>query len=351
MNPDQRTPPSESWRDDYNRPRRTMRDSSFTPEPSPLSDYHRTTNQRTTQTGTYGVGISPSPSPPGETETMTPGQNHPTRDPVAYQTTGRYGINPWPLSSSLSTYCPHTDAASRLRRAPWSGLANVLEDRTRSLSPPPVELSVYHPLQMMTQLRHLTPTPSLTGTFLSRFESAPTSPKISRPPTPRPIPTRINEPHESSFSSTPEERRTHSMLTVPTLSGQNSARLIERSWGSPEQRHGSSDNETSKTGSPTVSLGRENPWPSILPLIEGSRSALLMPLPYSSDSSSMPIERYGTPPQVADYSIYDPEPLMNKAPWSTPSPVLYGKKDHGAPEPPHRFPHGYAPQPLPDEPP
>ncbi len=34
-----------------------------------------------------------------------------------------------------------------------------------------------------------------------------------------------------------------------------------------------------------------------------------------------------------------------------PSPVSYGRRDHDAPEQPCRFPFGYAPQPLPNEPP
>ncbi len=50
----------------------------------------------------------------------------------------------------------------------------------------------------------------------------------------------------------------------------------------------------------------------------------------------------GTPPQEEDYSTFDPEPLTNKAPWSMPSPVLYGRRDHGAPEQRSRFPFGYA---------
>ncbi len=53
-------------------------------------------------------------------------------------------------------------------------------------------------------------------------------------------------------------------------------------------------------------------------------------------------ERYGTRLREAGYTTYDPSPLMSKAPWSTPSPVLYGRKDHGAPAQPSRFPHGYA---------
>ncbi len=47
------------------------------------------------------------------------------------------GINPWPLNSSLSMYCPRTNTALRLGRAPWPGLANVLEDRTLSPFPTP----------------------------------------------------------------------------------------------------------------------------------------------------------------------------------------------------------------------
>ncbi len=67
----------------------------------------------------------------------------------------------------------------------------------------------------------------------------------------------------------------------------------------------------------------------------------------------MRAERFGTPPRVEDYSTYDPEPLTSKAPWNTPSPVSYGRRDHGIPEPPSNFLHGYAAwqQPLPDSPP
>ncbi len=65
-------------------------------------------------------------------------------------------------------------------------------------------------------------------------------------------------------------------------------------------------------------------------------------------------ERFGTLPQEEDYSIFDPELLTNKVPWSTPSPVLYGRRDHGTPERPSRFPHGYAAgydMTMPDSPP
>ncbi len=83
---------------------------------------------------------------------------------------------------------------------------------------------------------------------------------------------------------------------------------------------------------------------------------LLMPHPYLSDLSSTPTGRYGIPPQDEGYSTFDPEPLTNKAPWSTPSPVSYGRKSHSAPEPSCKFPRGYAagydiPMPLLDSPP
>ncbi len=70
----------------------------------------------------------------------------------------------------------------------------------------------------------------------------------------------------------------------------------------------------------------------------------------------MPIDPFGILPQAKDYYTSDLEPLMSKQPWSTPSPVSYGRRDHGAPEPPSRFLYGYVaeygmPLPLPDSPP
>ncbi len=69
-----------------------------------------------------------------------------------------------------------------------------------------------------------------------------------------------------------------------------------------------------------------------------------------------PRGKYGIPLREGDYTSSDPEQLMSKVPWSMPSPVSYGRRDHGAPEPPFRFPYGYAarydfPTPLPDSPP
>ncbi len=83
---------------------------------------------------------------------------------------------------------------------------------------------------------------------------------------------------------------------VPTSSGLNSPRWIERSWELPEPSHGSGDNMTLRTGTPMDSQAQESRWPSSSPLTEGSRSALLMLHPYRSGSSSTPIERYGIPP-------------------------------------------------------
>ncbi len=136
-----------------------------------------------------------------------------------------------------------------------------------------------------------------------------------------------------------------------TSSGQNSRTSTKKSWVPPEQPHGSSDDRTSRTEPQMVSRVHESPWPSILPLIEGSRSMLLTPLPYPSVSRPTLSERFGILPRDEGYSTFDPEPLTSKVPWSMPSPVSYGRKDHGAPEPSFRFPYGYAPQPLPDEPP
>ncbi len=132
------------------------------------------------------------------------------------------------------------------------------------------------------------------------------------------------------------------MLTAPTLSGPNSARSTERSWGLPEPWHGSFDEETSRTEAPMDSQAQESQWPSSSPSTWGNHSVLLTPHPYLSDSSLTPIGKYGIPLQGEGYSPFDPEPLTNKPPWSTPSPVSYGKKSHGAPELPCRFPRGYA---------
>ncbi len=362
MNPNQITPCTGfSW-NDSNRTRRTTRGSSRSDD-SPWSNYPQTTTLRTTRTGTYGLGISPLPSPPGETEIMTPGQNPPIQDPDDYQTTGLYGtptpstswtgINPWPLNSSLSMYRPHTNVAPQLGRAPWPGLANVLEDRTLSPSPPPVELSIYHPLQTTTQTRPQTLTPSSTGMSPSRFESAPTSPKTSPPVV---APTMMSEVPESSSSSKPEEKRTLSTSMALISSGPNFPKSTERSWVLPEQWHGSSDDRMSRTERQMASLAHESPWPSTSPLTEGNHSVLLTPLPYLSDLRPTTRGRFGTLPPDEGYYTFDPEPLMSKVPWSTPSPVSYGRRDHGAPERPSKFLYGYAarydfPMPLPDLPP
>ncbi len=261
MDPNQILRSSEHWSTEHNYRRRTAISSLPSnrrggPGDSRSSD---SSTMRTTRTGTYGLGISPPPSPPGETETTTPGGNLQTEHPGAYRLRGTFGIptpstswtgiNPWPLSSSLSTYCPHTDAAPRLGRAPWPALADVLEDRTLSPSPPPVELSVYHPLQTTNPHRPPTPTPSSTGTSPSRFESAPTSPKISRPGSPTTtILERISQPPAISSSSILEEKRTYSTSTAPTLSGPNSPKLTERSWEWRGPLPGSGDDMTSRIG-------------------------------------------------------------------------------------------------------
>ncbi len=101
----------------------------------------------------------------------------------------------------------------------------------------------------------------------------------------------------------------------------------------------------------TTSRAQENPWPSTLPSTGENPSTLLMLHPYQSDSSSMPPVRFGILPQAGDYSRYDPKPLTSKEPWSMPSPVSYGRRDLGTPTPACKFPHGYAPQLLPDSPP
>ncbi len=260
------------------------------------------------------------------------------------------------MSSSLLTYRPRTDAAPRLGRAPWRDLADVLEDRTQSLSPPPVELSVYHPLQTTTPHRPPTPTPSSTGTSPSRFESAPTSPKISRSASPTTIPRRTSQPPAISFTLTLEEKKTYLTSTAPTSSGPNSPKWIGRSWELQGPPPGSGDATTSRTGPLMGSQARESRWPSSSLSTEGNRSALLTPHPYPSDLSSTPTGGYGIPPPGEGYSPFDPEPLTSKQPWRMPSPVWYGRKSHGAPELSCEFPRGYAagydlPKPLPDSPP
>ncbi len=45
-------------------------------------------------------------------------------------------------------------------------------------------------------------------------------------------------------------------------------------------------------------------------------------------------------PQGKDYSTFNPKRLTSKPPWSTPSPVSYGRRDHGALGQPSKFPHG-----------
>ncbi len=250
--------------------------------------------------------------PPGNDNSTTLGPSHQIPDPVASRPTGLFGlphpstswtgINPWPLSSSLSTYRPSTSAAPRLGRAPWPALADVLEDRTASLSPPPVELSVYHPLQTMTP--HPTPTPSLTGTSPSRFESAPTSPRISRPTSPTP---RTSDPRETSSFSRLEERRIPLTSTAPTTSGPSLTKLIETSWGPPEPRHGVvQKTRCQKTGRSTAFQAHENPWPSTSPSTGASLSTLPMPRPYPSALSVTPTERYGTQLQDEGYLPFGP---------------------------------------------
>ncbi len=261
MNPDQTTPPSSSSWNDNSRSRRDT--YSYTSEPTGNYPWYnsRSTTPKTTRTGTYGLGISPPPSLPGETETTTPGQNCPIPDPVTYQTMGRYriptpstswtGINPWPWSNNPSMHRPRTNAAPQLGRAPWPGLINVLEDRTQSLSPPPVKLSVYHPLQTTTQHRLPTPIPSSNETSPSRFESAPTSPTTS-------IPKRINEPRERSSSNTSGEKRTLSTPTAPFSSGPNSPPWIKKSSEKHESLHGRYNDLMSRTEPPTTSQDHES---------------------------------------------------------------------------------------------
>ncbi len=180
---------------------------------------------------------------------------------------------------------------------------------------------------------------------------------MSVPPSPiRLEMMKISKLPESSSSSKPKERRTPSTLTGLTTSGQSLSQSTQRSWGQPEQWHGSSDDATSRTEPRTAFQAHENPWPFSSPSTEGKD--LMPPMPYLSLNESRPTdkEKFGTPPQDEGYSTFDLEQLMNKAPWSMPSPLSYGRKGHGAPEPSSKFPCGYAPgydipMLLPDSPP
>ncbi len=255
------------------------------------------------------------------------------------------GTNPWPWSNNPSTLHPRISAVPRLGRAPWPGLAHILEDRTQSPSPPPVELSVYHPLQTTTWHRSPTPIPSSTGTSLSRFESAPTSPKISQPPSPTTsTPMKTSECHESPSSSRPEERRTPFNVDGPDfewpeLSDADRGIMgIARATAWEFRRR---DVEDRTTDGPPPGP-REPMAPLPRPQPRGAHSVLLTPLPYLSDSSSMPIARYGIPLRDEDYSTFDPQTADKQGALEHALTCIVCKKNHGAPELPCRFPRGYA---------
>ncbi len=200
----------------------------------------------------------------------------------------------------------------------------------------------------MTPHRPLTPTASSTTTSPNRYKSAPMSPTTSI--------LRISELLENSSSSRQEEKRTPSTSMAPTLSGPNSPQLTEKSWALPRSLPESFDDGTSKTEPRTTSQVHESRWTSIWPSSEVRDSTLLTPHPSTNDSQPTQRERFGIPPWAKDYASFDPKPLMNKAPWSTPSPVSYGRRDHGTPEPSCRHPHRYEarydmPMLLPDSPP
>ncbi len=83
---------------------------------------------------------------------------------------------------------------------------------------------------------------------------------------------------------------------------------------------------------------------------------LQMQKPWKNESSQMRTGHAGTQPQDDDYYTSDPALLTNKAPWSTPLPVSYGRSNQPVTGWTPEFPHGYvagwhSPQLLPDSPP
>ncbi len=281
---------------------------------------------------------------------MTPGPSHQIQGLKDYQPTGWYGIpipstyvtgtNQWPWSSNLLMHHQNTNAAPRLGRAPWTGLAHILEEWTGSLSPPPIDLGDLPSTSNKNQTNSPTPTSP------RRFESSLTSPQTLTP-------KKTNEDPENSSGLSTKGKKTPLIPTAPILSGQNSPQSIERSWDSPDPTHGTFNEEMSKNASRTTSPVPERRWTSTSPSTEENPSTLLESRPSRSESWRMLGGPLGILHRVEDYSIFDPKPLTSKAPWSTPSPILYGRSDQSAPGPPTRFPCGYVatPQPLPNSPP
>ncbi len=115
--------------------------------------------------------------------------------------------------------------------------------------------------------------------------------------------------------------------------------------------HGRCNDSTSRTEPPIISPVPERVWTSTSPSTEGRSSVPLGQQPWRNDSMQTLTGLFGTSHQGEGYYTFNLEPLTNKVPWSMPSPVSYGRRDHGIPKLPSRFPHGYAPQPLPNEPP
>lgn len=259
--------------------------------------------------------------------------------PSTYST----GVNLWPWNNSPSMPPPNTAATPRIGRAPWRDLSCILEEQTESLSPPPVKLSVYHPLQT----RSLTNSPNPTSPNKSGSPHL-MSPKISTQ-------TRINKVLESSSDLSTEGKKTPSMSMGRISSGPNLPQSTEKSWAPPEPTCGRSDEGTSKPEPPITFLGPENPWTSTSPYIEENPS--MPPMPPLSRRQLSPTcgERYGTLHQGTGYPTYIPGLLMNKVPWSMPSPVSFGKNDLGGVGPTSRFPQGYVAdydvQPMPNVPP
>ncbi len=169
------------------------------------------------------------------------------------------------------------------------------------------------------------------------------------------IQKKTSEAAESSLGLSTEGKRTPSTLTALILSGPNSPPSIARSSGSPDPTPETSGEETLRNEPQIISQGPESPWTSISPSTEENHSTAPTLPPSKSESWPTQEGYYGIRPQDEDYSTFVPKLLMNKAPWSTPSPILYGRSAQQTAEPTIRFLYGYTgtadPRPMPNSPP